>query len=242
MVLVAFLDNESDALSQELKAVAEAHRDDYLFGLSTDPEVIKAAHVQPPALVLYRSFDDPEIAYTSPIHEATSDDIVSFLDSNKVPLLDEVSQDNYAIYAQSQLPLAYLFVDPEDSNREQLLADIKPIAKKHKGTINFVSIDAVKFVDHGKALNLDPAKYPAFVIQDLVKQLKFPLSQDKDLSMSDIAKWVDAYVAGTLEPVLKSEPIPENQDSPVYTLVGKTFDEVVFDDDKDVFIEFYAPW
>jgi protein disulfide-isomerase A1 len=242
MVLIAFVDKETEAPAEALKVTADAHRDDFLFGLSTDAEVIKAAGVKTPALVLYRSFDEPEVKFPSSVASATSDEIVNFLNDNKVPLLDEVGQENYAVYAQSGLPLAYLFVDQEDSNRDQLLADLKPIAKEHKGKINFVSIDAAKFADHGKALNLDPTKFPAFVIQDLEKQLKFPFSQEKALSMSAVADFANQYVAGKLEPVLKSEPIPETQDSPVYTLVGKTFDGIVFDDKKDVFIEFYAPW
>jgi len=193
-------------------------------------------------LVLYRSFDEPELQFPSLVSSATSEEIVAFLDNNKVPLLDEVSQDNYAVYASSGIPLAYVFVDPEDEKNDQLLADVRSIAQKHKGNINFVSIDGVKYTDHGKALNLDTTKLPAFVIQDLEKQLKFPLSQEQSLSLSDVSDWTDKYIAGELEPVLKSQPIPTSQDSPVYTLVGKTFDEIVFDDKKDVFIEFYAPW
>lgn len=242
MVLVAFLDKETDSPADAFKAVADSHRDDYLFGLSTDTKVIESAGVKTPAIVLYRSFDEPEVAFPTSVASASSDEIVKFLDDNKVPLLDEVGQDNYAVYAQSGLPLAYLFVDPEDSKREEFLADLRPIAQKHKGKINFVSIDAVKFVDHGKALSLDPTKYPAFVIQDLEKQLKYPLSQEGELSMSAISQWADSYIAGKLEPVLRSEPIPDKQEGPVYTLVGKSFDSVVFDDQKDVFVEFYAPW
>jgi len=40
----------------------------------------------------------------------------------------------------------------------------------------------------------------------------------------------------------KSEPIPENNDGPVTTIVGKTFESIVNDKSKDVFVEFYAPW
>jgi len=41
---------------------------------------------------------------------------------------------------------------------------------------------------------------------------------------------------------LKSQPVPASQDESVFDLVGKQFDEVVFDDEKDVFVEFYATW
>lgn len=43
-------------------------------------------------------------------------------------------------------------------------------------------------------------------------------------------------------PMLKSEPVPEIQASLVKTIVGKSFDEIVRDPTKDVFVEFYAPW
>lgn len=108
--------------------------------------------------------------------------------------------------------------------------------------MNFVWIDAVKFGDHAKALNLGEAKWPAFVVQNLEKQLKYPLDQSKDFSAKDAGEWVDKYLSGDLQPQLKSQPIPDTQDESVYTLVGKNFDDVVFDDEKDVFVEFYASW
>jgi protein disulfide-isomerase A1 len=108
--------------------------------------------------------------------------------------------------------------------------------------MNFVWIDAVKFGDHAKALNLAEVKWPAFVIQDLEKQLKYPFDQSKEVTADGAGDWVEQYLSGKLQPQLKSEPIPETQDESVYTLVGKNFDDVVFDDAKDVFIEFYATW
>jgi thiol-disulfide isomerase/thioredoxin len=44
-----------------------------------------------------------------------------------------------------------------------------------------------------------------------------------------------------LEPYVKSEPIPEKNDGGVKIAVAKNFDEVV-QKDKDILIEFYAPW
>jgi len=64
MVLVAFVDDESSAPATVFKSAAEEHRDDYLFGLSTDVEVLKAAGVTAPAIVLYRSFDEPTVTFS----------------------------------------------------------------------------------------------------------------------------------------------------------------------------------
>ncbi len=46
-----------------------------------------------------------------------------------------------------------------------------------------------------------------------------------------------------IEPYLLSEPVPEGWDKdPVKVLVGENFNEVARDNNKDVFVEFYAPW
>ena len=47
---------------------------------------------------------------------------------------------------------------------------------------------------------------------------------------------------GKIAPYIKSQPVPKRKDGPVKTVVGKTFQDVVFDKSKDVFIEMYAPW
>jgi protein disulfide-isomerase A1 len=168
-------------------------------------------------------------------------DIEQWIKELAIPILDEVVGENYSIYAQSGRPLAYLFLDPSDSQRELHITALRPIAAKHKGKINFVWIDAVKFGDHAKALNLAEAKWPSFVIQDLERQLKYPFDQNAQITPEALSSFVDQFTAGELKPQLKSEPIPEKQGH-VFELVGKQFDEVVFDDSKDVFIEFYASW
>lgn len=48
--------------------------------------------------------------------------------------------------------------------------------------------------------------------------------------------------SGSLEPYLKSEPIPTDNNGPVTVAVAKNFDEVVTNNGKDTLIEFYAPW
>ena len=45
-----------------------------------------------------------------------------------------------------------------------------------------------------------------------------------------------------MEAYQKSEPIPETNDGPVKVGVAKNFDDLVMKSDKDVLVEFYAPW
>ncbi|KAJ8086679.1 protein disulfide-isomerase precursor [Marasmius tenuissimus] len=242
VVAIAYVSSSSQVPAAEFSATAEKHRDDFLFGLSTDEDVHAAETVKPPAVVVYRSFDAPRTEYPYPIADAKVEDFETWLKDLAIPTIDEVSAENYAIYAGSHKPLAYLFLDPTREDREDQISALKPIAEALKSKMNFVWIDAIKFGDHAKALNLGEAKWPSFVIQDVKKQLKYPLDQTKDFSVDAAKKWAEDYLGGLLEPSLKSEPIPETQDEPVFVLVSKQFDEVVFDDKKDVFVEFYATW
>jgi protein disulfide-isomerase A1 len=242
LVAIAYVASSTDAPAPEFSAAADAHRDDYLFGLTTDNDAIAAAGVTPPAVVVYRSFDEPKTEYPYPISSLTKKDLGDWMKDLAVPVIDEVNGENYGLYAASAKPLAYLFVDPSLDETEAHIAAIKPVAAKFKGKVNFVWIDAIKFGDHAKALNLIEAKWPAFVVQDLEKQLKYPYDQLKDVTAEGVEHWVKEYVAGNLLPQLKSQPIPETQEGDVTELVGLNFEEVVFDDSKDVFVEFYASW
>jgi protein disulfide-isomerase A1 len=242
IVAIAYLSSPTDVPAAEFSAAAETHRDDYLFGSTTDKDAIAAAGVTPPTIVVYRAFDEPKSEYPYPISSVTKKDLEDWIKELAIPVIDEVNGDNYAVYASSSKPLAYLFIDPTLEDKEARIAALKPVADKFKSKMNFVWIDAIKFGDHAKALNLVEAKWPAFVIQDLEKQLKYPYDQTKDVTTEGAGDWVEQYLDGKIQPQLKSQPIPETQDESVYTLVGKNFEDVVFDDEKDVFVEFYASW
>jgi protein disulfide-isomerase A1 len=54
VVVVAYVDSADDAFAKSIKSVADNHRDDYLFGITSDAAAIKEAGVTPPALVLYK--------------------------------------------------------------------------------------------------------------------------------------------------------------------------------------------
>jgi protein disulfide-isomerase A1 len=231
----------ADATSTGYAEYAEAHREEFLFGHVADPAVAEAAGVSQPAIVVYRQFDEPKLIYSG---SATSVDDATFgkwLKSNAVPLLDQVNGENYSAYADTGRPLAYLFVDPIEGQYEAIVESFKGLAKEYQGKINFAWIDAAKFAEHGKSLNLAP-QWPAFVIQDVGKQLKYPFDQTKAFSPETIAPFVKDFFDGKLEPSLRSQPIPQYQTEPVFVLVTKEFEQVVFDDSKDVLVEFYAPW
>lgn len=240
VVVVAFL-SESDKKDLDVFAkVADKHRDSFVFGHAADAAVASEAGTKTPSLIVYRSFDEPEVRYTGKLSDDAA--IESFVREQSVPLIDEVGPDNFMTYAESGLPLAYYFTEPNYEHKDADIEKLKPLAKANKGKLNFVWIDAEKFINHAKGLNLQSEKWPAFAIQDIQATTKFPLDNLGSDAVKSITEFVEKWHKKEISPSIKSEPIPAEQDGPVHVLVADEFDQVMFDDKKDVFVEFYAPW
>ena len=240
--MVAYGD-DSHPIPEAFADYANAARDTYLFGQYTGsplPSIPGSPSL--PAVVLYKTFDEGHsVVPASEVASLTPESLADFIKSNSIPLLDEISPENFGDYAERGLPLAYLFVDPEDTTtRDKLVAEIKPVAEEYKGQISFVHIDAVKFADHGKSMNLPGDSWPAFVVQNLAGQTKYPMEGKP--SGKTVAAFVKKYIAGEIQPSIKSQAVPENQENPVYKLVAQDWDNVFGNDDNDVFAEFFAPW
>ncbi len=243
VVLFAYVASTEDAPIPVFSAVAESYRDKYSFGLTTDGALAKKAGVKAPAIVLYKKFDEGRVNLPSDkVATVTDDSFVEWIRSNAVPLIDEVSPENYNYYVTTGLPLAYIFIEPTDPKKEELIKELTPIANEHKGVLNFVSINAAMYSEHAKTLTLPEAKWPSFVVQDIKTELKYPLNQSLEVNFKTVSNLVNKLVAGKLEPTLKSEPIPEEQTDKYHQLVGHTFEKVVYDDSKDVFLQLSAPW
>lgn len=259
VVIIAYADESDETTKSTFNNFADLYRDDYLFGLSTEPAVAASANVKAPAVVLYKSFDEGRNELEGKI---TDDSLFTFAKEHSVPLLDEISPDNFAMYSEAGIPLAYIFIESSNPKREQIVKALEPVAREHKGKLNFVWIDANKvkrisfashmffelirrvsalqFADHAKSLNLGEPKWPAFAIQNIQHMTKFPLDQSKSVDHDTVAAFVKDFVGGKLSPSIKSQKAPL-QDEPVFVLVADEFEKVVAED-KDLLVEFYAPW
>jgi len=61
-------------------------------------------------------------------------------------------------------------------------------------------------------------------------------------SMDTFKTFIQDFLAGKVSPYLKSQPEPENNDGPVKVVTASNFEKIVNDPERDVLIEFYAPW
>lgn len=237
VVVVAYVDAEDKASADIFTAIAEAQRDNFLFGTTADAVLAKAEGVTAPAVVVYKKFDEGKNTYTE---KFVSEDIDAFIKTSSTPLVGEVGPETYAGYMEAKIPLAYIFAETAEERTE--LSDLlKPLAEQYKGVVNFATIDAKSFGAHAGNLNLKVDSFPAFAIQEIVKNQKFPFDQEKKITLTEITTFVKSFVDGKLEPSIKSEPIPETQEG-VTVVVALNYDEVVINNEKDVLLEFYAPW
>ncbi|KAL8934859.1 MAG: hypothetical protein Q9216_005694 [Gyalolechia sp. 2 TL-2023] len=238
VVVVAYFAADDQKSNSSFSEVAEGLRDDFLFGATNDAGLANTEGVKQPSIVLYKSFDEGKNTFEEKFSKDTID---KWVKTSAIPLVGEVGPETYAGYMAAGIPLAYIFAEtPEE--RDQLAVELKPIAEKHKGAVSFATIDAKAFGAHAGNLNLEVDKWPAFAIQETVKNQKFPFDQSKKLTEKDIGAFVQDFVDGKIEASVKSEPIPEKQEGAVQVVVAHNYNDVVIDGDKDVLLEFYAPW
>merc|ERR1719430_1706818 len=71
---------------------------------------------------------------------------------------------------------------------------------------------------------------------------RMPEVADAKEFMPSLKEFLTQMQAGSLEPYLRAEAVPDNSANDVKVAVAKNFDELVTKSEKDVLVEFYAPW
>jgi len=88
-------------------------------------------------------------------------------------------------------------------------------------------------------------KFPtAVVVRGLGSHDTYYVAYDEDKETWDtesLTNYLKKVEKDTYPRYIKSEPLP-TEDGPVQILVGRNFEDIVFDETKDVLVEFYAPW
>lgn len=241
-VIVQVLPEGSDnkAANATFYEIANQKRDKYVFLSTSDADLVKKYDVKTPTYLVYRADykkdEDPSIFNTAVEPVALN----KFFEVESTPYFGEINGQTFQDYMDSGIPLAYLFYNDQDE-RNNWESKLNSLIKNSRGKVNFVGLDASKFGVHAGNLNQKEV-FPLFAIHDIENNKKYGLNQDVDLSIDSIEKLVTDFIAGEAEPNVKSEEIPEEQLNAVYKLVGKTHDEIIGDDSKDVLVMYHATW
>lgn len=111
-------------------------------------------------MVMYKTFDEGRNDFTASF---TREGLADFVGEHSVPLLDEISPENFALYSEARIPLAYIFIGTDDPNRAALVKSVEPVAREYKGTINFVWIDTNKVRRKQQSLPLERGTNPGIL-------------------------------------------------------------------------------
>lgn len=236
--------NGDAALNETFFSIADKFSEEYTFVSFPGSKVKLAVQLPSEAEAIEYNGDITEVEKNPEILE-------SWLKVEALPYFGEITGESFGSYVESDVPLAYFFYT-DDDEFEEYTEFFTDLAKEHRGKINFVGLDSRKFGKHAENLNMDE-QFPLFAIHNMSSNLKYGLPQlakeefEKlteavKLETKDISKLVDEFLSGKSEAIIKSEEVPEVQESNVIKIVGKSHDGIAYDEEKDVLVKYYAPW
>lgn len=213
------------------------------FVETRDSEVAKVLYpVAKPTKLFFGLVKSEQEQQTSLDGDLSADRILHFLENKKFPLVTIMTEANSAkVYASPKKLQVYVFAEADELKK--LLEPLQDIARKFNSEIMLVAIDirednlAKPFLT---LFGLEDSEETIVIGFDYNGNLKYLLESDP--TSRNIEEFCAGLVRGTLPPYYKSQPIPENKNDAILTVVGKTFDDLVLNSQTNIFLEVHTPW
>lgn len=222
---------------------AAATTDDQPFGITSEEGVYNEYEAKCGSIILFKKFDEGKVFYDG---KTNSKDIKKFIAAQALPLIvdfnHETAQKIFGGEIKSHL---LMFFSKEAGHFDKYVEEARSVAKPFKDQVLFVTINSDE-EDHQRILEffgMKKEEVPALRIIKLEEDMAKYKPETSDLTAEAIQGFVQKFIDGSLKQHLLSQDLPEDWDkTPVKTLVSSNFDSVAFDVEKDVLVEFYAPW
>lgn len=246
VVVFAVLDEVEGDQRSLLEKVADAD-DNAVYAASTKTDVSEDATAVA-QVVLYKKFDEGKNIFDGAFEKEA---LTTFVKSNGKPLVVTFSQEKAPqIFGGDLNEHVLAFVDVSKSYYADFETALKEPAKENKGKLLHVVIPHTesRIVDY---FGLKEADLPAVIVVNMgggMKKYSFDYRADDLVAKlptdfaNDLTAFEKSYFAGELSPTLKSAEPVDDTDEAVKVIVGKDFKKRVIETDKDVLLEFYAPW
>ncbi|XP_029039792.1 protein disulfide isomerase [Osmia lignaria lignaria] len=236
-----FKDTESEGAKVFLEVANAVH--DHAFGISSNEEVFKEYEVEDGKVILFKKFDEGRDEYND---ELDVKKLQSFISVHSLPIVVDFNQETaQKIFNGDVKSHCLLFLSKEAGHFEEYIEHVKEPAKKFRGEVLFVTINTDED-DHSRILEFFGMKKDAAPTMRIIKlerdMIKYK-PEKPELTSESVMQFVTDFVEDKLTRDLLTQQLPEDWDkNPVKVLVSTNFHEVAFDKNKDVLVEFYAPW
>merc|ERR1712136_245810 len=176
----------------------------------------------------------------------TEEEIAKFVSSESLPLVVDFNHETaQKIFSGEVKSHFLLFSSVAADDHESKVAILKENAKENKGKMLFVTVNTDE-EDHKRILEffgIVDSELPTFRAIRLGEEMAKFKPEDDTFDAANVKSFVSDFLEGKLKQHLMSEEVPEDWDKEgVKVLVGKNFHEVAMNEEKDVLVEFYAPW
>uniref|UniRef100_A0A4W4GCZ6 Protein disulfide-isomerase n=1 Tax=Electrophorus electricus TaxID=8005 RepID=A0A4W4GCZ6_ELEEL len=249
--IVGFFSGADSLQLVEFLKASDALRDSYRFAHATDLGTGLKHSVDEECVLLFRpphlnsKFEESVLKFSEPVSTSS---VLDFIRDNIFGLCPHLNSENKDSLRTRDLLTAYYDVDyirnPKGTNywRNRVM---KVATQFQSSGLNFAVANREEFQDEleedfglGRS---NGGELPIITIRTRAGH-KYTMQEEFTSDGKSLERFLENYFAGRLKQYIKSEAAPESNDGPVKVVVADTFEEIVNDPEKDVLLEFYAPW
>ena len=252
VAVIGFFKDDTSEAAKAFKA-ASIEVDEYEFAVTSNDEIAEEYKLEGDTIFLIKKADGAEtVSRLGAMDDTTENDVITFVRIKALPLIMDFTPQTAKKIFSGVIQAHLLMFMPATAEGHADRVDIaREVAKDNEGRmVQFVTVDTdvadnKRLIDFLGIKEADLPSFRAIVLSEdmsMANTVQYK-PEDDTIEVKNLRTFVKEFLAGNLKPHRKSEDIPEDWDkNGVKVLVGHNFVDVAMDVDKDVLVEFYAPW
>ncbi|KAM6423822.1 protein disulfide-isomerase A2 [Liasis olivaceus] len=215
------------------------------FALTDNLKLFQKYNITEDTISLFRKDDGQRVDFLVDRELGLdADELARFIAVQSLELVMEFTDKNSSRIFGAKIPNhLLLFINKSVDFQLGLLGPFREGATTFRGQVLFVLVDV-----NGEGASvlqyfgLKGHDAPALRFINIEANKKYRLATE-GLTVHSLHIFCQEVLEGKIQPHLMSEEISNDWDKkPVKVVVGKNFEQVAFDETKNVFVKFYAPW